>query len=121
MTEQYALWLQIAERLSMTVREAMETVTHREYLLWYRYLSEEFNRPSRTDWYLAQIAREVHCVLHKNPSSVKTNSFLMKFQSSKQPKKPTEPNPSGKTKTVVNGIWASLIGKSKRSRRGDGN
>jgi len=37
----------------------MEKTTHREYKIWERWLQNEWNRPSRTDNYLMQIAQRI--------------------------------------------------------------
>ncbi len=34
-------------------------ITHRQYLAWQEWLKEEQNRPSRSDHYVMQVAREV--------------------------------------------------------------
>lgn len=40
----------------MPVTECLSRVTHREYLIWMERFREEWNEPSRTDYYLMQIA-----------------------------------------------------------------
>jgi len=37
----------------------MAKTSHREYLLWMDYLQAEWNQPSRSDYYLMQIAEKV--------------------------------------------------------------
>jgi len=67
----------------------MQRITHREYLIWMRYLEEQWEKPSRTDNYLMQIAAEVRRVLHSNPRRIKQSHFLLSFNG-KEKKKPTE-------------------------------
>lgn len=52
------------------------------------YLEEEYNRPSRTDYYLMQIAVEVRRVLSKKPALIKLKHFLIRFTPSTQKSKP---------------------------------
>jgi len=40
----------------------------------------EWNAPSRSDYYLMQIACEVRRVLRKNPESIKLDSFKIPFE-----------------------------------------
>jgi hypothetical protein len=72
----------------------MKETTHREYLLWVEYFEEQWNRPTKQDWYLAQIAREVSCVLEDDAGRKRktVKSFLLKFGfgSSKKESAPTE-------------------------------
>lgn len=58
----------------------MDRMSYREYrtrLAWKRI---EFETPSRSDYYLMQIAQEVRRVLHKNPAKVMLDHFLLKFK-----------------------------------------
>lgn len=61
----------------------MQKTTHREYLAWMDWLNEEWERPSRSDNYLMQIAAEVRRVLSKKPNSIKLRDFLLKFKKQK--------------------------------------
>lgn len=54
----------------------MRRMTYREFLVWVDWLNEQWNRPSRTDHYLMQIAREVFCVLR---SRVSLDLFKLPF------------------------------------------
>lgn len=63
----------------MPLRECMQKTTHREYLAWMDWLDDQWEKPSRTDNYLMQIALEIRSVLSKNPRSIKLQHFLLKF------------------------------------------
>jgi hypothetical protein len=65
----------------------MRSMTQREYEARMAWLDEELNNPSRTDWYLMQIAAEVRKSVVKDPSSVKLPSMKLK-SSSPEPAKP---------------------------------
>jgi len=54
-----------------------------EYKAYWDYQDElEYNKKSKLDFYLAQIAREVHVVLLKNADAkkVSVNDFILKFK-----------------------------------------
>lgn len=63
----------------MSLRECMAAHTHREYLMWMAWRQLEWNRPSRTDHYLMQIALEVRRVLAKRPAMYKLMQFIIDF------------------------------------------
>lgn len=81
---QHAGWFHVASHLSMPVAACMRKITHREFLGWLYWLESQWNEPSRSDYYLMQVAAEVRRVLRKNPSKIKTEHLLIKFV----PKKP---------------------------------
>lgn len=90
----------------------------REYKVWLTHFEEEWQRPSRTDWYLMQIAREVACVLSKNPNKIETKTFKLKFE---DPDKKPDPKNRDKQIEQSKGIWRALVGafsgKRNRSRQ----
>ena len=63
----------------MTLAECRAKVTNREYLTWQAWFSDEMNRPSRSDYYLMQIACEVARVLAKDPRKIQQKHFLLEF------------------------------------------
>ena len=63
----------------MPLRKCRQEHTHREYLTWIAWLDEQWNKPSKTDSYLMQIAMEVDRVLSNNPNSIQMKHKLLKF------------------------------------------
>lgn len=61
-----------------------------QFFEWKVYIQMDFNRPKRTDYYLAQIAQRVFSVLLKSADAkkYKINDFLLKFSEPKRKKKP---------------------------------
>lgn len=61
--------------------EDVKALPTSELFFWKVYLEMDKNRPSRSDYYLAQIAREVHTVLMKkgDADKHKINHFVIKF------------------------------------------
>jgi len=43
----------------MTLTDVMEKTSHRQYLLWMEWLDQQWNKPTRTDWYLIQLTAEL--------------------------------------------------------------
>ena len=48
----------------------MRAMSHREYLTWQAWLRKEWNRPSRTDYYLMQLSADVRNLFAKKPVEV---------------------------------------------------
>jgi hypothetical protein len=78
---QFMPWLRIAKITGRGLAQTMRETTHREYLLWVESFEQEWNHPTKQDWYLAQIAREVACVLAstEEKKSRPVKDFLLKF------------------------------------------
>ena len=54
-------------------------MTHRQFVLWGRWLEEQWDRPSRGDYYLMQVACQVARVLAKHPDKIKLEHFQLRF------------------------------------------
>ncbi len=93
----------------------MHETTHREYLLWVAYFEDQWNCPTKTDWYLAQIAREVACVLEgsdgRKQKTVK--SYLMNFRFSKSNDQKDSLDPSSNWKQSKS-IWGAVLSQAKK-------
>lgn len=49
-------------------------------MTWMSWLEMEWNRPSRIDHYLMQIAKEVKRLFKKNPEKIQHEEFQLKFE-----------------------------------------
>lgn len=58
----------------------MRETTSREFVKWCRILNNEMNTPSRTDYYIAQVAYEVRRSFVKDPNKVEMKEFIIKFE-----------------------------------------
>lgn len=86
----------------------MSTTTHREFLTWCAWFDKEWNQPSRSDWYLMQIAKEVFCVLRKDRKSITADKFKIEF---KQVKPKSDSSLSKEVKTNwAKSAWMALVG-----------
>lgn len=54
-------------------------MTDRQFQAWQEWLQEDMNRPGKTEFYLAQIASEVHWVLASDRRGYDVNKFKMEF------------------------------------------
>lgn len=64
-------------------------MTHRQYLGWKEWLTNQYNHPSRTDWYLLELMTEVRRSWVKNPKKVTTLPILKFVDPADKDKKPT--------------------------------
>lgn len=62
------------------ILEFAASKTHREYRTWMRHLEEELNQPSRSDFYLMQIAAEARYAFRERPASLALNKFRIPFK-----------------------------------------
>lgn len=60
-------------------------VTHRQYLAWQAWDREEWNKPSRTDYYLMQLTLAIYRVNSKTPGSVRMKDCELKFTQTQKP------------------------------------
>lgn len=98
----------------MSLRECMEKHTEREMRVTLAWLEMQWDKPSRTDWYLMQIAAEVRRGLVKKPSSVKTENMKIKFLLDR--KRSAAPPTSQEQMMMSKQCWlgaAGLLGKVK--------
>lgn len=84
----YYGWLKIASHLHMSVYRCRQEIrTHREYRTWLRFLQDEQNVPSRSDWYLMQLTDAVFSlpslVWGKRPKKISLRWFRIWFGSNK--------------------------------------
>ena len=107
-----SIWHDLATRLKgMTVLELQRRMSSSEFVRWKVWIEEDWNRHTKEDYYLAQIAREVAAVLAKKQSSVKLKQFLLKFDISK-PGPPSTPTPEEvKRRTILSkSYWLGFLG-----------
>ena len=94
----YGDWLELASHLHMPLRECLRKHTHRELQVWRMYLEEQWNKPSRVDNYLMQIAGEIRRVYYllqvfgskKKPYPVELKDFYLEFEKPKPTKEKAE-------------------------------
>jgi hypothetical protein len=82
--------MKLAAHQKCSLDEALERNTQSELFLWKAFWEWEFNQRTPLMFYLAQIAREVHCVLMNKTERKQVNleQFLMKFNFEEDPKQP---------------------------------
>lgn len=87
----------------------MERVTYREYMLWQSHFESEFSEPSRTDYYLMQIAQTI-CAVNagKRAGKIKLKQFLLNFNREKTSQDKQEAN-----KSAWKQIKAAFASKAK--------
>lgn len=84
--------------------KVLDSMTYREYVLRLVFHKEEQVRPSKTDWYLMQIAREVSLVLSSKETRrrVTLSDYKLDFLS-------RQDSPKSK-KQDSKSIWLSAVG-----------
>jgi hypothetical protein len=54
-------------------------MTHRQFVTWQVWLAEQWNNPSRSDYYAMATTTAVERVLAKNPGSITLTKQVLKF------------------------------------------
>ncbi len=90
--------------------------THREYLTWEHWLQEEWNSPTRSDYYLMQLTQRVMQILRKNPNQVKLEDQKIPFSFGAK-KKPTGSKLKAIT-AMAKAKWKAVMGSARKPKDG---
>ena len=99
-------------------------MTHRQYLSWQAWLSEEWNYPSRSDNYLMAIRADIHRFGAKDQHKIHPKDFKLEFDL-KQQKVLTEEEKEQHKKRVADmsqKVWVHRVGGKvhKQTKEKDG-
>lgn len=90
-------------------------LTHRQFFVWQQWLSDQFEKPSRTDFYLMQVAAEVRKLFNKNPASVDINNMKLKWKEQNEEgkdvgvDKPVNEEQRKKRIEMIKQVWLSRM------------
>ena len=82
-------------------------MTRRQFLAWRAWLDSQWNRPSRTDNYVMQVAAEIRRGHVKRPRSVKHEHFELQFKVSG--KKPRHEQLPEQKAALSKGKWLGMM------------
>lgn len=75
--------MQLASHLGQSLRWCKENISYTEFLTWQAWFRKDFNRPSRSDFYLMQIAYELRRAIAAfagNKGKLSLNDFKLTFK-----------------------------------------
>lgn len=107
------IWHQLADRLGMSLQRCQQETTSTQFVRWCDYLEQDLNRPSRGDYYLAQIAMEIRRGYVKTPANVKLEHFLLEFSKKEGPKKPRTEEEREQWAAASKARWLGMVMSSK--------
>ena len=113
----------LAALLKMSVRECRQKHTHREYNALVAHLDSEWNKPSRSDYYLMQIALEIRRFMmgfSKEGKAPEMGDLFLPFSSQgSDPRSEEEVTPEEiKIKSEVSkAAWFARTGQLPESRK----
>lgn len=104
----------------------MRELTYREYRTWLTWLDEQWNNPSRSDYYMMQIAQAVARKGIRNPQDVTVGMFRLPFvmkkgeeeEKEKEPSAPP-PIPPFSRVEVSQAIWLGSVGYTRKNMAAD--
>jgi hypothetical protein len=83
-----------------------EPLTHRQFAAWAAWWADEWNRPSRSDQYLMQVALEVRRAAAKHPGRVKIERFRLRFTGEKA----SQPRTRERAAELARAKWLPVFG-----------
>lgn len=109
---QYDGWFYVCEKLGLTLEECLSKVSYVEYRMWMVRRQQEFDEPSRTDYYLMNIAYEIRYVLRKRIPGSSLKDFLLRF--SKKPLAKQTPKDIETATALAKSRWRSKLQAPKK-------
>ena len=110
LADRYDNWFKIMNQLVRvgSLEECQEKVTHRQYLVMVQWLKDQWDKPSRSDWYLMQVAQKVLMLLTKKELPVGSQKLTFEF---KAPPTQEELEQDEEAKVLAEKLqWALAIG-----------
>lgn len=81
-------------------------MTHRQFCVWRAWLDEQWNRPSRSDYYAMRVAQRCHQAIARHPHQITVDDQRIQFlrRDDKEPVKETVKESQGR--------WLNMVGMS---------
>lgn len=89
----------------------MRSMTQREFEARMAWIEEDQDTPSKSDWYLMQIAMEIVRSRAKDPSKIHLNDMRLKRE-----KKAETPKSIEEAAAASKSRWSGAVGLSKRKK-----
>lgn len=93
----------------MPLRKCMREISLNDYHLWIKWLDDQWDNPTLTDYYLMSVAQSVWQVNSETPGNIKLNSF--KLTRKKNDGEMTEEQVAQNLQTTLS-IWSGILGGS---------
>lgn len=98
----------------MSLKQVIKSHTHRQLKEQVAWLDDQLNVPSRSDFYMMQVADEVHYVLGKRPKKAKVSDFFIDvaefFGIKQKKKKKLTESESRDALAKEKAMWVSIAG-----------
>ena len=113
----------LAALLKMSVRECRQKHTHREYNALIAHLDSEWNKPSRSDYYLMQIALEIRRFMmgfSKEGKAPEMGDLILSFSSQRfesELEKEVTPEEIKVKAEISKAVWFARTGQLPESRK----
>lgn len=94
----------------------MERITHREYKVRLAWLEMQWDKPSRSDWYLMRIIQLLDAIWHRRTRLKELENFRVPFE---KPKKTIQSGQDRQRSERSHSVWgAAMKAAAKRMTRG---
>lgn len=118
---QYRDWFRLASHLGLPLDQCMKTHTERQLSAWLRWLDDEYENPSRTDWYLMRIAQRIQQfqqAFGKSAQPISMEDQKVKFESADLTQKESLQKDSSQNKdrqALSKSSWISAVSGSTKN------
>ena len=108
-------WHHLAVTLGLSLQRCKRETTSTEFVKWQEYFRRDLNIARREDYYWAQCAAEMRRTIAKSPLAVRTDSFLIKFETKDLKKKrPPTQEEIDKHMALSKAKWACIANMKSR-------
>ena len=96
----------------MPLRKCLRETSLNDFRMWTRWLDDQWEVPTLTDYYLMAIAQSIWQVHSENPNNIKLNSFKLSRKDNKG--EMTEEQIAQNLQTTLS-IWTGILGGATAS------
>jgi len=108
----------VSNQLGMTLDDCLNTITEKEYLVRLYWEDLNWNRPSKTDYYLMQIAREINRLVRcwsKGWKIPNLGDFKISFKT--QMGEQVKPRSKEEATAIAKMTWAARLGLTSKKKK----
>lgn len=103
--------MRLASVLHLSLRACAQQTTHREYRTWVRWMQDEWNNPSRSDYYLMRISQRLIQTNSKTPDKHTLDEQKIPFGFGEKQDEPAQPKSRLSLITdFAKARWCALVG-----------
>lgn len=100
-------WLKLASHLHMPLRKVMRETSLNDFHVWMKWLDDQWDNPTLTDYYIMSVAQSIWQVNSETPGNIKLNSFKLSRKSNDGEMSEEQ---IAKNLEMTFSIWSGILG-----------